>query len=81
MAARLARNLFVFHLEGLLGSSVGVIRAEGLGSRGLAAGRVAHLFVALFVGVVSRVSRLLTALAGVRALRVKDLRGGRRRGS
>lgn len=78
---RLAPKRLVFHRERLLQFSVDVIQAKGLGSGVLAGGRVAHLFVALFVGVVSGVSGLLTAIAGVRALRVKgpvdDLAGGR----
>lgn len=72
-ATRPARSRFVFHLEGLFHSSARVIRAEGVGSGELAGGRAAHLLVALLVGVVTRVRRLLTALAGVGALRGKDL--------
>lgn len=72
---RLAPDLLVFHRERLLRVSGDVVQAAGLGSGVLAAGRAAHLFVALFVGVVSRVRGLLTAIAGVGALRVEDLVG------
>lgn len=79
----LAPRLLVFQRERLLEFSVDVIQAEGLRPGGLAGGRVAHLFVALLVGVVSRVGGLLTAIAGVRALRVEgpvdDLVGWRSR--
>lgn len=78
---RLPQNRFVLHLEGLRGSSVGVVRAEGVGPGVLAGGRAAHLLVALLVGVVARVGRLLAALAAVGALRGKDLLGWRRHGS
>lgn len=82
MLTRLAANILVFHRERPLQFSVDVIQAKGLGSGALAARRVAHFLVALFIGVVSGVSGLLTALAGVGALRAKgpvdDLVGGRR---
>lgn len=78
---RLAQNRFVFHPEGLLPFSVGVLQAKGVGSGVPAGGRAAHLFVALLVGVVTRVSRLLAAFAAVGALRGKDLLGWRRHSS
>lgn len=73
------QNRFVFHLEGRLLFSVGVVQAEGVGSGVLAGGRAAGLLVALLVGVVTRVGRLLAALAAVGALRGEELLGWRRR--
>lgn len=77
----LAQNSLVFHLEGLLDVSVGVLQAKGVGSGVVAGGRAAHPIVALLVGVVTRVSRLLAALAAVGTLRGKDLLGWRRHSS
>lgn len=82
----MAQHLFFFHFERLLqlSVSVNVVRPERFRSGALAARRVAHLLVAFFVGVVSRVTCLLAAITGVRALRVKrsinDLPGRRRQG-
>lgn len=78
---RPAPNLLVFHRERRLRVSRDVTRATGPGSGVLAGGRVAHLFVAVFIGVVSRVSGLPAAVAAVGALRVEDLAGRRRRRS
>lgn len=64
-------NLLVLHPERLFQFSVDVVQAEGLGSGVLAAGGAAHLLVALSGGEVAGVGGLLTAIAGVRALRVK----------
>lgn len=62
-------RLLVLHFKGLLQLTNGgdVVRSKRLGSGASAGGRVAHLFVALFVGVVSRVSGLLAAFATVGA--------------
>lgn len=75
MPTRLPPTCFVFHLEGLLHSSVGLLQAKGAGPGVLAGRRAAHLLVALLGGVVTRVRRLLAALAAVGALRWKDLLG------
>lgn len=81
-----ARHLLIFHFERLLqlSDSGDIVRPKRFGSGALAGRRVAHLFVAFFVGVVSRISRLLAALTGVRALRVTwsidDLPGRRWQG-
>lgn len=81
-----ARRVFVFHSEALF--ELGFVQPEGLRPGAVAAGGVAHLLVAVFAGVVSRVARLPAAVAAVGALRVgrrpvNDLprrRGQRRRG-
>lgn len=83
----MTQRLLKFHFKRLLqlNDSSSIIWPKRLWSGALACRRIAHLFVAFFVGVVSRVSRLLAALAGVRALRMKwsidDLPGGRRQGA
>ncbi len=81
-----AQRLLIFHFKRLFQLSDGsnIVRPKRFRSGALAGRRVAHLFVAFFSGVVSRVSRLLAALTGVRALRVKgsidDLPGRRWQG-
>lgn len=68
----MAQHLLVFHNKRLLqlSNSYNIFLPKRFRSGALAGGRVAQLFVAFFVGVVSRVPRPLAALTGVRALRV-----------
>lgn len=78
-----AQYLLIFHLKRVLQlrNSNNIIWSKGFRSGALACGGVTQLFVALFVGVVPRVSRLLAALTGVRAFcveRSKDDLLGRR---
>lgn len=81
-----AKILLIFHFERLfqLSDSSAIVRPERFRSGASVGRRIAHLFVAFFVGVVSRVSSLLAALTGVGALGVKrsidDLAGRRWQG-